>query len=259
MRFAEENRDVILSTYRANKSANYIAKLLDTYPNKILRALDYLGQDRRGYSEAQSIAIKSGASKHPTKGKKISDLTKEKIGKSVANAWDNISDEERLRRSEVSKKQWDAMSDSDKANLRSLAAEAVRNASVEGSKTEKFVRTGLTQAGWDVQFHIKDFAPNSRLEVDLLIPGLKVAIEIDGPSHFLPIWGEERLQKRQSEDKKKEGVLLYYGYVLIRVKQMEKTTSVTKQREVLTVILSRLEEIKEEFPPIGKRLIEIEV
>ena len=57
------------------------------------------------------------------------------------------------------------MSDEDKANLRELAALAVRKASKEGSKIEKFIRNGLTEAGYEVIFHKKGLIANDRLEV----------------------------------------------------------------------------------------------
>ena len=44
-----------------------------------------------------------------------------------------------MKESKISKKQWQEMSEEEKANLRKLAAEAVRKASKEGSKIEKFI------------------------------------------------------------------------------------------------------------------------
>ena len=46
-----------------------------------------------------------------------------------------------------------------------------------------------------------------------------IAIEIDGPSHFLPVWGEDALKKNISYDQKKQGLILGRGLTLIRIKQ----------------------------------------
>jgi very-short-patch-repair endonuclease len=48
---------------------------------------------------------------------------------------------------------------------------------------------------------------------------MNVAIEIDGPSHFLPVWGDDALKRNQKYDQKKTGLLLGKGLSLIRVKQ----------------------------------------
>ena len=110
---------------------------------------------------------------------------------------------ERQRRSELSKKQWAEMPEYEKANLRKLAAEAVRKASKEGSKIEKFIYEGLTKLGYEVIFHKRGLIANDKLEVDLFLPTMNIAIEIDGPAHFLPIWGEESLNRHIRADAQK--------------------------------------------------------
>ena len=259
MKFADEHRHFIINSYKEGKSTYEIAESLHTYSNKIIRSLNYLGVDRRGYGEAQQKALKTGRSSHPTEGKSPSTAHRERISEGMAKVWENMPVEEKDRRSEISRDQWAAMSDEDKVGMRILAAEAVRVASKEGSKAEKFVRKGLTKAGWDVQFHVKSLMPNTTLEVDLFVPGVKTAIEIDGPSHFLPIWGEEKLKKHQTADARKSGLLVGAGYVLIRVKQIKKSLSQKDQRDILQSIVIELEKVKQDFPPKSKRIIEIEV
>ena len=259
MKFARENKDVILHLHNEGCSSYEIAEKLGTYSTKILRALKFLGAESRDYSEAQKNALKRGRSKIPTeKGTKLSEKHKELISEGRAKAWADMSDEERERFSSLGKAQWAAMTDEEKHNLRSLAAKANRKAAVEGSKAEKFIRDELRSLGWDVRFHERNLTVDQALEVDMFIADIKTAIEIDGPSHFLPIWGEDVLQRHQTADAKKNGLLLNEGYVVVRVKQMSKTLSQKKQREVLTSIVENLNKIKEEFPPEGKRLIEVE-
>ena len=176
----------------------------------------------------------------------------------MSHFWDEMDDSERKRRSKISKDQWASMSEEDKAHLRKLAAEAVRKASKEGSKIEKFIYEGLTSHGFDVIFHKKGLIPNDNMEVDLFVPGLKTAIEIDGPAHFLPIWGEESLQKHIRADAQKAGMLINRGYVILRVKNLIKNISQKRMRDILNQVIDELEKIDKKFPSSAKRLIEIE-
>jgi very-short-patch-repair endonuclease len=257
--FLNKYKEFIIDEYtNKNKSTYEIAQDLKTYPNKIRRALNALGVSLRDKSKAQTIAIESGRHEHPTKGKKRTESEKVAISNGMATYWDEMEDKERKRRSKISKKQWEAMSEEDKANLRKLAAEAVRKASKEGSKIEKFIYEGLTKIGYDVIFHKRGLIANDKMEVDLFVPSLKTAIEIDGPAHFLPIWGEENLQRHIRSDAQKAGLLINRGFVVLRVKNIIRNLSQKNMREALSVIVAQLLEIEKSFPPITNRLIEIE-
>jgi len=148
---------------------------------------------------------------------------------------------------------------SKKEEMRRMALEAVREASKIGSKTERHLNNGLTKAGYSVIFHKAGLVMGSKLEVDLFLPEIKTAIEIDGPGHFLPIWGEEKLLKQQSSDIIKQGILLDHGYVILRIRQIDKSISMTRMNKLLEVVLSELDKINKKFPSKKKRLIEIEV
>jgi len=58
-------------------------------------------------------------------------------------------------------------------------------------------------------FPFLNVLPNDRaflpsgLEIDIYIPDAKLAIELNGPVHYLPIYGENRLEKVQLKDSKK--------------------------------------------------------
>ena len=257
--FINKYKEFIIDQYTNHKKSTYeIAQELKTYPNKIRRALNTLGVDLRDKSKAQTIAIQSGRHEHPTKGKKRTEAEKIAISNGMATYWDEMEDKERNRRSKLSKKQWEEMPEEDKANLRKLAAEAVRKASKEGSKIEKFIHEGLTKLGWEVIFHKRGLVSNEKLEVDLFIPSIKTAIEIDGPAHFLPIWGEENLQRHIRADAQKAGLLINRGFVILRVKNIIRNLSQKNMRETLALVAQELEKIKDDFPPGSKRLIEIE-
>ena len=259
MRFAEDNKDFLVREYvENNRSTYWISEKLGTYPNKVRRALKFLGVDLKSKSEAQSNALKSGRHKNQTKGRKRTEEERIKISEGMANHWENMSEEERDRRIALAKKQWEEMTENEKSELRSMAAEAVRRASQEGSKIEKFLKEGLTSEGYDVIFHMKGLIPAENLEVDLFVPSLKTAIEIDGPAHFLPIWGEDSLQKNIRSDAKKSGLILSKGYCMIRVKQINKNVSEKSKRKTLALILTELGKISKKFPAKSKRYIEIE-
>ena len=257
--FLQKHKEFIIDQYiNQNKSTYEIAQSLKTYPNKIRRALKTLGVELRDRSTAQTVAIESGRHEHPTKGKKRTESEKIAISDGMSKFWGDMEDSERDRRSQLSKKQWEEMSDEEKANLRKLAAAAVRKASKEGSKIEKFIREGLTSAGYEVIFHKRGLIANEKMEVDLFIPALKTAIEIDGPAHFLPIWGEANLQKHIRADAQKAGLLINRGYVVLRVKNIIRNMSSKNMRDALELVTSELQKIEKKFPPTSKRLIEVE-
>ena len=163
-RFAQKHKEFLIAQYITKQKSTYeIAQELSTYPNKIRRALKSLGVDLRTKSQAQTVAISTGRHEHPTKGKQRTESEKVAISNGMSTFWDNMDDEERDRRSELSKYQWEQMSEQEKDNLRRAAAEAVRKASKEGSKIEKFVYEGLTKAGYETIFHKRGLLANDKL------------------------------------------------------------------------------------------------
>ena len=250
----------IVDMYVNQKCSTYvIAQKYNTYPNKIRRALIKHNVELDDKSTAQKKALESGRSKHPTEGTLRSQEVKIQISESVYQHWQDISDEERELRSDKARKQWNEMSEMEKKALRDAAARAVRTASKKGSKMERFLLDKLLSEGYNILFHKTGLVTNDNLEIDLFVPELKTAIEIDGPAHFLPIWGEENLQKHVKTDAQKSGLLLAQGFVVIRVKHLTKSLSEKHKRDVLQRIIEELEKIRTKFPPIGKRFIEVEV
>jgi very-short-patch-repair endonuclease len=260
MSFALNNKAFIIKEYYDNKrSADEISKDLGTYPNKVRRALKSYGGQIRSKSEAQKLALESGRHPHPTKGKTHSEETKVKISDKVYDYWKGMDDDERDRRSQLSKDQWESMSVAERSFLQDSAAKAVRKSAKEGSKMEKFLSEYLTKEGFPVIFHKKGFSTNAQIEVDLLLPESMIAIEIDGPAHFFPIWGQESLNRHIKADAEKSALLLQEGLCIIRVKQLTKELSKKNMRDAAGTILKLVQSIVAKFPAKTNRYIEIDI
>lgn len=253
-----EKKKIIKQKYiNNNESFADIAKSLDTYPNKIRRDAIKFDIPIRDKSEAQKNAIQRGVHKHPTKGTKRSEKTKAKIGKSVLNSWDSMSDKKIQERKDKSKQRWLSMSDDEKQLIIQAANQGVRNSSKTGSKLEKFILKKLISHGYNVDFHKEQMLSNTKLQVDLFLPKLNIAIEIDGPSHFLPVWGQDALNRNIKYDNKKTGLLMGKGCVLVRIKQL-RDYSPTRGSLVFDKLLDIIKGIEAKFPPADQRLLEIE-
>lgn len=218
----DQKKQILYQLYETDKkSFGDIAKQLATYSNKIRRDAIKFKLKIRNKSDAQKNALFTGKHKHPTKGTERDDQTKQKIGGAVMKSWSNISEEELYNRKQMAKEQWNKKSEDDKKYMQQKANAAVRVSSKEGSKLEKYLLNRLVKDGFKVKFHEEQILSNTKLQIDILIPSMNVAIEIDGPSHFLPVWGDDALNRNQKYDNKKEGLIIGRGLYLIRIKQLK--------------------------------------
>lgn len=241
-----------------NLSWPEIAELADSYPNKIRRLANKLGIKSRTRNEAQSVAIKTNRHKHPTKGVGHKESAKVKISDNISAYFDKMTDKEREKLSKRAKALWDKKSDLEKKQLLEAANNATRLAAKEGSKLEKYLLIQLIKNGYKVLFHKEHFVIREKLQIDLFISDLNVAIEVDGPSHFDNIWGEKALIQSQNRDRYKTGLLLDRGCVVIRILQ-DKELSAKNHRDILSKLLDTLDSIKNKFPEKGQRHITIGV
>jgi len=256
-----ENKKWLYQQYITNdRSCEDIAIELGTYRQKVRRALIKVDIKLKDQSSAQVAALKSHRSKHPTLGTKRPEDIKLRISEKVSQNWSEITPEELERRSKISRQQWDAMSITEQQNLVKAGIAAILRASREGSKIEKSLWEGLTKAGYMIEYHKEGIlSGGGKLQIDMFIPSLSTAIEVDGPSHFLPIWGDDKLQKTIQSDQKKTGLLLSMGIVILRIKHIGKHVSNKNKRDILGAVLLQLERIKSDYPIKTNRLIEIEV
>ena len=236
------------------KSWVFIADLVGTYPNKVRRDAKNLGIKSRNKSQAQSVAIREGRHPHPTENKLHSEETKIKISDSMAKSWDSLTDEQMKIRSEIGKEQWAKKTPQEIEDFRRAAGDGVRHAAKFGSKLEHFLLDNLIRHGYKVEHHKEQFIKNERLQVDLLLPDVNIAIEVDGPSHFEPVWGQAALDRNIRADRQKTGLLLARGLVIIRVRQV-KSLSDKYLREILANVLVEIKKVEKNFPPRGNRHI----
>lgn len=254
-----DTKKVIDLYIKSNKSTYEIAELMQTYPNKIRRLLIKNGIELKDKSEAQKNAIKMGKSAHPTLGKNRTTQEKLKISSGVKQYWDDMDDQTYENKVKKAKSRWMNMSENEKNKMMEAAIKAIQTAGKEGSKLEKFLYEEISVAGFKIEFHKKYLIQNQNLEIDLYIPEIKTIIEVDGPSHFLPIWGEEKLQKQIKADSHKTGLILSKGMVIIRIKNLSDSVCLSDKEKLRVDLLQRLSIIKKKFPPKSERYIEIEI
>lgn len=239
-----------------NQSWGEIAKTLETYPNKVRRDATKLGIVSRDKSQAQKTAIQQGRHEHPTAGKKQSEKTKMKISESQGKVWDSMTEEERQYRSKIGNESWNKKTEEEKAEFFRRSTQAIQEASRKGSKMERHIFDHLTRLGYKVDRHKEYMLKNDKFHIDLYIPSCRLAIEVDGPMHFEPVFGEDRLKKRQAADSQKNGLILSSGMVLLRVKLL-KRESQRYFRQISEQIEQVISNIETKFPSKNERYFEI--
>ena len=254
---SEITREEVYEKYFTQEKSIYVtAKELGTYPNRVRRALIEYGFKLRSKSEAQKKSIETGISIHPTKGKKLSQDVKDKIGEKATNNWKNMTEEAKELHKANAKQRYEAMSADDKEAFRVAGNKAIRETSKNGSKLEKVVLTYLHSRNLLAEFH-RNILPKKNLQLDIFIPELGTAIEVDGPAHFFPVWGEINFQRHLFWDAQKTKMTLEQNYNLIRIKVYIFKVSRKKQITMLTHLSGVIDCIQQEY--CRGQLFEIEV
>jgi very-short-patch-repair endonuclease len=230
----------IKSDYESGDSTLVIAKRYNVSTSKVGRILKKLGVKLRTASEAAKIALESGRSTNPTEGKGHSKAAKERMSKKKEEYWASLPEAERNAAIEGAKIRWSNKTESEKKEMQSKAGHALREASKKGSKAEKYLVDALIGAGYEVEHHNKQLMVGN-YEIDILLPKLAIIIEIDGPQHFLPIFGEEKLAKCKLNDQTKNGVLIANGFKVVRVKYLVQKFNKSVGRKMTEAVLNTLQ------------------
>lgn len=246
----------ILKLYDDGKSTYEIAELYKTYPNKINRIIKAAGRKLRDHSEAQKMALETGRTKNPFEGKTWSEEERQRIAKDMQERWGKLSHDELERIREEQRRRWESLSDEQKEEFKRLGHAACNATGRKGSQLELYLRDQLEFLGYPVIFHKRGAIINDALEVDLIVPVLKTAIEVNGPTHYKPIYGQERLTAQIQADQKKVGLLLHEGYTVIVLKCLYRKLSTRRKHEALSQVLLVLK--KKELKKI-EPYIEIEI
>lgn len=252
-----QKKDVLHDLYHSKKlSWRKLAEELGITPDKARRQAQRLGVVSRDKQAAQRVALAVGRSIHRTAGRQRRPDEKLKISESCGKAWDKLTEEEYQYRRDIARKAWDEKTDLEKEEIRKRSSQSLNISSKYGSKLERFLLAELTKLGYKVDFHKTYMLRNTNLTIDLLLPSLSTAIEVDGPNHFEPIWGEDDLQQTILSDQRKTGLILSENMCLIRIKQDAKLTQ-RFMRNILASLLNVLKQIEKLFPPRDQRYFQI--
>lgn len=245
--------------YKEGYGTSYIGQQFEVPSNTIRRGLIKRQVPLRSKAEAQKLALESGRVSHPTQGKTHSVKTKAKIAKKSHDAWENMSEEKREEVKARSKDNWENRTDLQKQNMATKAAVGIRKASQEGSQLEKFLLSKIRSEGYEVNWHMSKVLENENLEVDLMLPSLRIAIEVDGPFHSQVVYSQEQLSKTIHADKTKNGLLLNAGYCVIRINSSKKNTSNYLFEQLWLKLKEVIKDIIKNFPKREDRLLQLEV
>jgi very-short-patch-repair endonuclease len=173
----------------------------------------------RSKGEAQKNFLKEND--HQMKGHKHSDETRKRISSSLGEFWDGLTDEERT---EVKRKigaawqrKWAGMSDQDRRSMMETLSAKSREAQGNGSRLERFIAEELRKRSYLVEERSTNYTGGKDFETDLALPKELIAIEVDGPTHFLPIYGEEHLAQQKERDARKDDMINSIGYSVLRI------------------------------------------
>jgi len=178
------------------------------------------GITSRDKGQAQKNFLKTHD--HQMKGRRHTEETKKKISHGLGEFWDNLTEEEertlKLEIGSAWKRKWAAMSEQERRTMMEGLASKAKSAQGNGSRLERYIAQELRNRGYVIEERSTHYTPGKSFEVDLALPTERIAIEVDGPTHFLPIWGEEKLIEQQARDERKDQLLISTGYSVLRIR-----------------------------------------
>jgi len=218
---ADINEEVVRQLYHTEGlSMRVVATKVGVPLATLSRFMKKHGIGARSKAQAQKNFLKEHD--HQMKGRKHTDETKKKISHSLGDFWDALSDDQR---EEVKRKigsawqrKWAGMSDQERSLMMEGLATKAKAAQGQGSRLERFIAEELRKRGYLVEERSTNYTAGKDFEVDLALPKELVAIEVDGPTHFLPIYGEEHLEQQQERDTRKDDMINATGYSVLRVR-----------------------------------------
>lgn len=234
--------------HEQNLSTGAIAKIYDTFPNTIRRALKSHGIKTRTKSQAQENYLETND--HPMLGRPRTVKERKKISEGIQNHWESLTDEEnRERREQMAERarvKWEWMSAEEQAESIKKMHQANRQKAGLGSKNENGVANLIRELGYTVVQRTTEFSPRRAFEIDIAIPSERVAIEWDGAAHYEPIYGEDALKKTIEKDGRKNRALSNHGWRVIRCRDHSTSHSLAFCQRAVKKIIETMAEIGDE-------------
>ncbi len=237
MNFLSEEGKKYLETEYVHKERSLadIARENNTNISKICRAMVRHGIARRGRSEAQGAALRNGRHEHPTNGKKRDEKVRLRISESMTAGWQKLTERARRQRTEAARATWGDRAD----KMAALAHAGLLRAAHDGSAFERFLVENLEKS-FRVEHGSWVPTPRRHVRADVLVADLRVVIQVDGPAHHLPVWGEKSLARRRARDEAENTLLITAGYSVIRVKCVERSVPMFAKKLFLEKLLASI-------------------
>lgn len=230
------------------RSTSDIAKELGLFPMQVRRACKKMGFALRDKSAAQSLNLQHNG--HPLEGTTRSEAEKEKISMGIQSHWESLSAADReTKKEEVSqriKNSWAAKDDDDKKETIKKLNTNKNKASREGSKLERMIIAELEKHGIHAESRATHYVSEEKFEIDIAIYKEGLAIEVDGPTHWDPIYGEENLAKVKEKDGRKDLMLNGLNWKVLRLVDKSNNPTRAVTRRATAIILDILETPKDQ-------------
>lgn len=224
--------------YRQGDSTVIIARRWNTNPKQVGRLLERAGCPRRTREQAQQNARDHGRV-FRNKKKGCHDLEhRKKISEGQTKRWASMTPEDRESQAEQSRK--NLKNRDDGGEFAKAGGERLRQASKEGSKLSRSVREALSAARLKVQTGDVKVAGRTIRPCCLVCENgfKKVAVLVRGPTHFRPVFGEDKLRSQQESDQAAVGILTAEGYSVLVVEVTKRTLGRTSREELLKEVVA---------------------
>lgn len=236
-------RYVIQEYTQKLRSTSELGKELKKNPKIIRDVLIKAGVPLRNHSAAQKLVVKRDG---PAIQRPRTVEEKKRISKGLRNFWEDLdpeaAEEIRAGLSDRAKEYWSGVTDKEKEAVLAKMKNAARSKAGQGSKAENKIADILKNNGVRIERRSKSYI--HPYEVDIMAVDDRVAIEIDGPTHFKDIYGEDNLRKVQVRDATKNDYILALGISIIRCQDKTNSYSLASCERTAEQILEILKKRK---------------